>query len=122
MIEAGIFIPQGWVEGRHLRRYISIGLKCLQVTSELFLFIFYETEQRGSHSNLGIKKEDGSPSPPVCLPVSGQIVRVVPRSLVPAEALTSKDKELEDQDAFRDGRRGIMGHLEVVDVGRRSLR
>lgn len=50
--------------------------------------------------------------PPVCLPTAGQIIRVVPESLVPKESKTQSDRVTPPK----------LGYLEVIDVGRHTIR
>lgn len=50
--------------------------------------------------------------PPVCLPTAGQVVRFVPESFVPEKGKVSTESSSSSN----------VGYLEVVDVGRHSVR
>ena len=59
--------------------------------------------------------------PPLCLPGTAQVVRLVPGSTVLKEddQMSEKDKESEDKDPRHFRPQSPLGYLEVADVGRR---
>ena len=60
--------------------------------------------------------------PPVCLPATGQVIRLVPVSVVPEKARQLRREEAGEDAAYQLRPQSILGYLEVVDVGRRSVR
>lgn len=58
--------------------------------------------------------------PPLCLPGTAQVVRLVPGSTIPKEdQMSEKDKESEDEDPRYFRPQSPLGYLEVADVGKR---
>ena len=57
--------------------------------------------------------------PPLCLPATAQVVRLVPGSTVPKDNDQIRNKESEDEDPRHFRPQSPLGYLEVADVGRR---
>ena len=57
--------------------------------------------------------------PPLCLPATAQVVRLVPGSTVPNIDDQIRKEESDDEDPGHVRSQSPLGYLEVADVGRR---
>lgn len=57
--------------------------------------------------------------PPLCLPTTAQVVRLVPGSTVPKEDDQIRNNLAEDENPHQFRPQSLLGFLEVADVGRR---
>lgn len=81
------------------------------------MFLFHAPERQVSPPMDKLISEDTVP--PLCLPATAQVVRLVPGSTVPEDDDQIKKEEFEDEDPRHFRPQSPLGYLEVADVGRR---
>ena len=97
----------------------TTGVFCMEslTGSDIFRVFSSFSERQGALPLDKLITEDTVP--PLCLPATAQVVRLVPGSMIPKEDDQMTNKESEDEDPRQLKTRSPLGYLEVADVGRR---
>ena len=78
----------------------------------IFFIIYFDYSERAKPLDKLITEDT---VPPLCLPTTAQVVRLVPGSTVPS----NDEQTVEDEDTHQFRVRKLLGYLEVTDLARR---